>query len=95
LISEKGQGWEVEMTQRKDGDPKVPASAAGTAKSPDDSPGRERRSAEGTDRSEQRMTSEQQRRLRDLCQKSGAEFRECLTPEEAEARIAELERILR
>jgi hypothetical protein len=41
------------------------------------------------------MTSEQQRRLRDLCQKSGAEFRECLTPEEAEARIAELERILR
>lgn len=83
------------MTQRKHGDPEVRAGAAGTAKSSDDSPGTERRSAEATDRSEQRMTSEQQRRLRDLCQKSGAEFQECLTPEEAEARIAELERILR
>ena len=83
------------MTQRKDGDPEVRAWAAGTAKSPDDSPGTERRSAEKADRSDRRMTSEQQRRLRDLCQKSGSEFQECLTPEEAEARIAELERILR
>jgi hypothetical protein len=41
------------------------------------------------------MTAEQQRRLRDLCERSGTEFVERLTPEEAEARIAELERILR
>jgi hypothetical protein len=61
----------------------------------DDSPGTGRRPAKSADRSEERMTSEQQRRLRDLCQKSGTEFQECLTPEEAKARIAELERILR
>ena len=41
------------------------------------------------------MTAEQQRRLRDLCQRSGSQFEERLTPEEAETRIAELERILR
>jgi hypothetical protein len=80
------------MTRRKDGDREDWVRAAG---SPDDSPGTVRRSAEKVDRSEQRMTSEQQRRLRDLCQKSGTGFQECLTPEEAEARIAELERILR
>jgi hypothetical protein len=33
--------------------------------------------------------------LRDLCQRAGSQFEERLTPEEAETRIAELERILR
>jgi hypothetical protein len=85
----------IEMPRRKDEDPEVRAWAAGTAKSPGDSRGTERRSAEQVDRSECRMTAEQQRRLRDLCERSGTEFVERLTPEEAEARIAELERILR
>jgi hypothetical protein len=83
------------MTRRKEEDPEVRARPAGTGKSPDVSPGTQRRSAERTDRSESRMTAEQRRRLRDLCQRSGSEFVECLTPEEAEARITELERILR
>ena len=83
------------MNQRKDGDPEGRAWAVGTAKSPEDAPETERRSAEPADRSERRMTADQQRRLRDLCQRSGAQFQECLTPEEAQARIAELERVLR
>ena len=33
--------------------------------------------------------------MRDLCRKSDTGFQECLTPEEAEVRIAELERVLR
>ena len=81
------------MNARRDDDPEMRTSAAGTAKSPDGSP--ERRSADAADRLKGRMTAEQQRRLRDLCQRSGSDFVECLTPEEAEARIAELERILR
>jgi hypothetical protein len=79
------------MNQRKDGDREI----AGAAKSPDETPEAKRRSAEPVDRSERRMTAEQQRRLRDLCQRSGSQFEERLTPEEAETRIAELERILR
>ena len=84
------------MNFRKDEDPEVRAwAAAGTAKGPDNSPGTDRRSDDAADRLKGRMTAEQQRRLRDLCQRSGSEFVECLTPEEAEARIADLERILR
>jgi hypothetical protein len=83
------------MNARKDEDPEMRAWAARAAKSPDDSPGTERRSADAAERLKGRMTPEQQRRLRHLCQRSGSEFVECLTPEEAEARIAELERILR
>jgi hypothetical protein len=83
------------MNARKDEDPEMRAWATGTAKSPDDSPGTERRSADAAERLKGRMTAEQQRRLRNLCQRSGSEFVECLSPEEAEARIAELERILR
>lgn len=83
------------MNQRNGGDPEVRARAAGTAKSPDDAPETGRRLAESADRSEQRMTADQQKRLRDLCQRSGTQFHECLTPEEAEVRIAELERVLR
>ena len=83
------------MPRRKDEDGEVRSWAAGTAKSPDESPGTGRRSAEQPDRSDSRMTAEQQRRLRDLCERTGTEFAERLTPEEAEARIAELERILR
>jgi hypothetical protein len=79
------------MNQQKDGDPEI----AGAAKSPDDAPEAKRCSAEPVDRSERRMTAEQQRRLRDLCQRSGSQFEERLTPQEAERRIAELERILR
>jgi hypothetical protein len=85
----------VEITQRKDGDREMRARAAGAAKGPDVAQETERRSAEPVDRSEQRMTAEQQRRLRDLCQRAGSQFEERLTPEEAERRIAELERILR
>jgi hypothetical protein len=55
----------------------------------------ERRSEPAKDRSENRMTPEQQRRLRELCDSTGTEFVERLTPEEARARIEELERILR
>ena len=63
------------MNQRKDGDPQI----AGAATSPDDAPEAKRRSAEPVDRSERRMTAEQQRRLRDLCQRSGSQFEERLT----------------
>jgi hypothetical protein len=83
------------MNNRKDQQKEVRDWAAGTAKSPDDYPETERRSEPAKDRSENRMTAEQQRRLRDLCGKAGAEFAECLTPEEAQARIEELERNLR
>ena len=69
------------MNQRKDGDPEGRAWAAGTAKSPEDAPETERRSAEPADRSERRMTADQQRRLRDLCQRSGTRsFRSASRP---------------
>ncbi|HEX6102930.1 MAG TPA: hypothetical protein VF031_07770 [Alphaproteobacteria bacterium] len=83
------------MPRRKDQDREGRAWATRAPKSPDEHPRTESRSAEQTDRSESRMTIEQQRRLRELCERSGTEFVERLTPEEAEARIAELERILR
>ena len=42
-----------------------------------------------------RLTPEQEARLRELCGKSGPQFLEGMTREEAERRIAELEKILR
>jgi hypothetical protein len=84
------------MNSRKDEQKEVRDWAAGTARSPDHYPETERRSIEpAKDRSQDRMTAEQQRRLRDLCDRTGTEFVERLTPEEAKARIEELERILR
>jgi hypothetical protein len=83
------------MNSRKDEQKEVRDWAAGAAKSPDDHPNAERRSEPAKDRSQNRMTAEQQRRLRELCDRTGTEFVERLTPDEARARIEELERILR
>jgi hypothetical protein len=83
------------MNNRKDEQKEVRDWAAGSAKSPDDHRETERRSEPARDRSENRMTAEQQCRLRELCDRTGTEFVERLTPEEARARIEQLERILR
>jgi hypothetical protein len=83
------------MNSRKDERKEVRDRAAGSATSPVDYPEAERRSKPTRDRSENRMTAEQQRRLRELCDRTGSEFVERLTPEEARARIEQLERILR
>jgi hypothetical protein len=83
------------MNSCKDERKEVRDRAAGSATSPVDYPETERRSKPTRDRSENRMTAEQQRRLRELCDRTGSEFVERLTPEEARARIEQLERILR